>query len=124
MKFLPKALTDYAKFNGRASILEFWTLMGLNIFIILVLPITLHLTFPDFLMSSAWGAGLLLTILIYSLYVLTPTLAVSVRRLHDTSKSAWWLLLYLIPTLGALIFAGMMMDKSTPGSNKYGDEVS
>jgi uncharacterized membrane protein YhaH (DUF805 family) len=57
--------------------------------------------------------------LIYSLGVLLPSLAVGARRLHDTGKSGWWLLLGLIPLVGLILIIFWVMD-SNPGDNQYG----
>ena len=57
---------------------------------------------------------------IYSLAVLIPGLAVGVRRLHDTGRSGWWLLLALIPIIGAIILIVYFAQDSQPESNEYG----
>ena len=57
---------------------------------------------------------------IFSLAVLLPSLAVSFRRLHDIGKSAWWLLLALIPVVGAIILIVFCCKDSEPGENAYG----
>jgi uncharacterized membrane protein YhaH (DUF805 family) len=57
---------------------------------------------------------------IYSLAVLIPSLAVGVRRLHDTGKSGWWLLLALIPVVGVIVLLVFMCQDSNPGQNQYG----
>ncbi|WP_423213353.1 DUF805 domain-containing protein [Shewanella maritima] len=56
---------------------------------------------------------------IYTLLVLIPSIAVAVRRLHDTGHSGWWLLLILIPLLGALILLVVMCFNSKE-DNEYG----
>ena len=57
---------------------------------------------------------------LYTLGVLIPGIAVSVRRLHDTDRTGWWLLMYLIPVIGALVFLVFMVQDSKPGENHYG----
>jgi uncharacterized membrane protein YhaH (DUF805 family) len=57
---------------------------------------------------------------IYSLAVLIPAFAVTVRRLHDIGKSGWWLLLLFIPLAGAVVIFIFMLLDSQPGTNKYG----
>lgn len=68
--------------------------------------------------SAMAGLGLLGGL--YSLAVLIPSLAVSVRRLHDTSRSGWWLLIALIPLVGAIVLIVFMAQDSKPGENQYG----
>jgi uncharacterized membrane protein YhaH (DUF805 family) len=57
---------------------------------------------------------------IYSLVVIVPSIAVSVRRLHDTDRSGWWLLIALIPLIGAIILIIYYVQEGTPGENEYG----
>jgi uncharacterized membrane protein YhaH (DUF805 family) len=57
--------------------------------------------------------------LIYGLAALIPGLAVTVRRLHDSGKSAWWLLIALVPIIGLAIIVLLVLD-SEPAANKYG----
>lgn len=65
------------------------------------------------------GLPLLLTGL-YSIAVFIPSLAVTVRRLHDTGRSGWWLLLMFIPLIGPIILLVFLLTDSQPGTNKYG----
>jgi uncharacterized membrane protein YhaH (DUF805 family) len=52
--------------------------------------------------------------------VLIPSLAVAVRRLHDTGRSGWWLLIGLIPVIGAIVLLVFLVMDSQPGDNEYG----
>ncbi len=56
----------------------------------------------------------------YSLAVLIPSIAVMVRRLHDTNHSGWWWFLILIPIIGWIILLVFLCTDSMPGDNKYG----
>ncbi|MCB1730326.1 MAG: DUF805 domain-containing protein [Halieaceae bacterium] len=55
-----------------------------------------------------------------SLALLLPNLAVSVRRLHDTDRSGWWLLLGIIPIIGTLVLLFFMIQRGTDGANRFG----
>jgi uncharacterized membrane protein YhaH (DUF805 family) len=57
---------------------------------------------------------------IYALGVMIPAMAVSVRRLHDTDRSGWWLLVNFVPVIGAIIFFYFMVLDSNPEINEYG----
>ena len=57
---------------------------------------------------------------LYTLAVLIPGLAVSVRRLHDTEHSGWWLLIVLVPLIGAIVFLIFMIREGQPGLNRFG----
>ncbi|WP_221088058.1 DUF805 domain-containing protein [Deinococcus aquaedulcis] len=119
---------NYANFQGRARRREFWmfTLINTIIMVLLALP-----WYPAYISSVSQGetglpfgaggvAGIFsLLYMVYSLAVLLPNLAVSVRRLHDTGKSGWWYLLNLIPFGSIVVLVFMVLD-SQPGSNKWG----
>ncbi len=115
MSWYLSVLKKYAVFSGRAQRAEYWFFILFNIIISLVLA------FVDTAagtMSAEAGVGLLGGI--YSLAVLIPSIAVSVRRLHDTSRSGWWLLLIFVPLLGFLVLLVFFVMDSTPGSNEHG----
>jgi uncharacterized membrane protein YhaH (DUF805 family) len=57
---------------------------------------------------------------IYALAVLVPSFAVGWRRLHDTGRSGWWMLIGLIPLVGAIILIVFFLQDSAPGDNQYG----
>ena len=57
---------------------------------------------------------------IYALAILIPVVAVTVRRLHDTDHSGWWLLISLIPIIGAIVLFVFTVQDSNAGENKYG----
>ena len=98
---------NYANFNGRASRSEYWW-FGLFLTII---AIALSVVFDSL---SEVGAALL------ALAVIPPSLAVSVRRLHDTDNSGWWFLIMFIPFFGGPILLSFMLDPSASGPNRYG----
>lgn len=99
-------------FRGRARRKEFW-LFALVFFLFGVITLTIDTVF--FYTDSGWGPSF--TIFMLLLYI--PYLAISVRRLHDTGRSGWWLLLGAIP-LGGLFLLAFFLDDSEPGTNKYG----
>lgn len=76
----------YVVFDGRATRSEYWW------FVLFTFLASLALGFVSDLLSS-----------LFSLAVLLPSLAVGARRLHDIDKSAWWLLLWLVPIIGWIV---------------------
>lgn len=82
----------YAQFSGRASLKAFWMFFLVNCLISVVF-VVLEIVF-----QSTWKIEAL-----YSLLVFLPMLSLTVRRLHDTNRSAWWLLVVLVPAIGILI---------------------
>ena len=57
---------------------------------------------------------------LYSLAVLIPTLAVTVRRLHDIDRTGWWIFINLIPLIGTIVLLVFALTPGTPGTNQYG----
>ncbi len=120
MNWYLQVLKKYAVFSGRARRKEFWMFFLFNGIIIFALVAAA--------MAGGSIAGgseglMFLFILLYMLYVLAmliPNIAVSVRRLHDTNRSGWWLLIDLIPFIGGIIILMFMMENSQPGENRYG----
>ena len=106
-------LERYAKFDGRSRRAEFWWYFLANLIISIVLNII------DAAIGFGSGYGGVLSA-IYGLAVLVPGLAVGVRRLHDTDKSGWWLLLVLIPIVGLIVLIVFWATDSTRGANDYG----
>ncbi|MDT7577550.1 MAG: hypothetical protein QOH17_3883, partial [Pseudonocardiales bacterium] len=68
----------------------------------------------------AFSASLGLLGGLYSLAVLLPSLAVGVRRLHDTDRSGWWLLIGLIPIIGGIVLLVFFVLEGTRGPNRFG----
>jgi len=115
MNWYLKVLKQYADFNGRARRQEYWMFVLFNIIFSIVATIldnVLGLASPEV------GYGILTGL--YSLAVLVPGLAVTVRRLHDTSRSGWWILIALIPLVGAICLIVFTAQDSKPGDNEYG----
>ncbi len=97
-------LRKYAEFTGRARRQEFWMFVLVNFIIMAALRM--------------FGLDMIHTL--YSLAVLVPSLAVGARRLHDTGRSGWWLLLNLIPVIGWIVLIVLFAQDSQPGDNEYG----
>jgi uncharacterized membrane protein YhaH (DUF805 family) len=102
-------LKNYAGFSGRARRTEYWMFFLINFIIIVALELI-------------GMAVKVITILagIYGLAVLIPSLAVGVRRLHDTGRSGWWLLIGIIPVIGTIILIVFLATDGQPGDNQYG----
>ena len=115
MNWYLEVLKKYAVFGGRSRRKEYWMFVLFNIIVSVVLAV---LDSMSGTMSATLGMGLLGGL--YSLAVLVPGLAVSVRRLHDTNRSGWWLLIVLIPLVGAIVLIVFMAQDGTPGENGYG----
>ncbi len=109
------ALKKYATFSGRAQRAEYWYFVLFYILIFIGLSILDGMTGS---FSAESGMGFLGGL--FSLALLIPSIAVGARRLHDTGRSAWFLLLALIPLVGAIVLLVFTVQDSTPGDNQYG----
>lgn len=102
-------LNRYAQFSGRAHRSEYWMFFLVNLLIYAGLG-----TVEGLLGIGSFFSGL------YGLAVFIPSLAVAVRRLHDTGRSGWWVLLALIPVLGVIALLVLLALEGEPGPNAYG----
>jgi len=111
MEWYLKVVRDnYANFNGRASRQEYWMFFLFNIIFAIVAG----------LVDVFLGLGFVYLLYVLALFI--PGLAVGVRRLHDVGKSGWFLLISLIPLVGAIWLIVLVASKSNPGENLYGTE--
>ena len=108
----------YLLFNGRASRKEFWAVMLFSVLISFALQLLYTLGFA---ISDNLGLLLALPFVIFSLGMVIPQLAVSVRRLHDTDKSDWWLVLGFIPIFGTIALIVLFSLASSESDNRFGE---
>ena len=100
----------YAEFSGRSRRSEYWyfTLFHfLALIASLFLGVLIGIEFPIFYIA-------------YLLASFIPSLAVLVRRLHDTNKSGWWFLVSFIPLVGTIVLIVFLATDSDPNENQYG----
>ena len=101
MKYYIEGLKKYAEFEGRARRKEYW------MFILFYFIFTIAAVVLDEILGSEP--------VIYTVYVLVlilPYLAVTVRRLHDTDRSGWWILITLVPIIGAIVLLVFLVQDS------------
>ena len=107
------ALSNYATFAGRAARPAFWW------FALFVVLVQFAASFVDYALFAAEGRFGIVGPLV-SLALLLPYLAVGARRLHDTDRTAWWLLIAFVPLIGAIALIVLCALPGTPGPNRYG----
>lgn len=112
MSAVRSCLNNYVTFSGRAPRSEYWWFFLFNIagsVVANIVDIALMgtLGFPIF--SIAWTLGLIL-----------PAIAVSVRRMHDLDKSGWWIFISLVPILGFILIIYWFVSRGTEGANRFG----
>jgi uncharacterized membrane protein YhaH (DUF805 family) len=125
MDLMLQPLRRYADFNGRARRSEYW-LFALFVALVQMATGILSWFVGGDLSEDAFAtpASAIIALLYFGfcLYIFVPSLAVSFRRLHDSGRTAWWMLLVLIPILGHLVLLIFMILDGTPGANRFGDD--
>jgi uncharacterized membrane protein YhaH (DUF805 family) len=115
MSWYLQVLKQYAVFSGRARRKEYWMFVLVNVIISVVLNLVVRITTNESGSSPIFWLSLL-----YSLAILLPSLAVVVRRLHDTNRNGWWILLNLVPLIGSIVLLVWLVTDSNAGENRYG----
>lgn len=111
--------SKYATFSGRASRSEYWY-YALFIFIVECAISVLGFSYGGSANGMApWAAGLSS---LFGLATFLPTLAVSVRRLHDTGRGGGWIFITLLPAIGQIWYLILMILPSENGDNRFGPE--
>lgn len=101
-------IKKYAVISGRATRREYWMFVLYNALISIALCIITAIADATALMA------------VYYIFVLIPSICVSVRRLHDTGHSGWWLLISLVPLVGGIVLLVFYCLDSQKGGNQYG----
>lgn len=121
--YLEVIKNNYANFSGRARRKEYWMFTLVNTIIITVLYAIL-ISSVDMNTGEMSSLGSIAGIIIgiYSLAIIVPSLAVTIRRFHDQDKSGWMFLLAFIPAIGGLIVFVFMCLEGTKGDNRFGPD--
>ncbi|MBE7523737.1 MAG: DUF805 domain-containing protein [Burkholderiales bacterium] len=114
MNWYLMALRKYAQFSGRSRRSEYWYFVLFVVLIeIVLMGIERMLGF-----GSDGGYGMLSSLFALAMFI--PHLAVGARRLHDTGRSGWWLLIGFVPIVGAIVLIWFFVQDGQPGSNAWG----
>lgn len=114
MNWFITALKKYADFSGRAQRSEYWY------FILFYFLIYLGLFVISAVGGRVIGSAVGVLLILFSLAMLIPSLSVCARRLHDTDRTGWWMLISLVPLLGGIILLIFLVQDSQPGENRFG----
>lgn len=109
MQWYIKALKNYFNFSGRARRKEYW-MYTLVYFLLSLIPVVIDTVLGNEIVTT-----------LFFLLHFIPSLSITFRRLHDTGKSAWWLLLGLIPLVGSIIILVFLCMAGEDVANKYGE---
>lgn len=131
MDWYLKVLKEYAKFTGRARRKEFWMFTLFHSIFIILLAILLSFTsantnsydYETDSYSTGDNTSFYITaglLVVYILATFLPTVALTVRRLHDTGKSGWWYFISFIPYIGSFILLIMVCMEGEAKTNNWG----
>jgi uncharacterized membrane protein YhaH (DUF805 family) len=124
MEWYRAVLKKYAVFDGRARRKEYWYFVLFNFLIALGLLIIGFILGFAIAGSASESLAIVIAIIPVSLYgfaMIIPSIAVTVRRLHDIDFSGWWYLISLVPGGSVVLFIFALLD-TKPGPNKYGPD--
>ena len=111
MNWYIEAWKKYAVFGGRSGRQEYWYFVLFHVIAYVLLSIIAGI------IGGRIGGGLLS---LYTAAVSLPGLAATVRRLHDTNRSGWWILISLVPFVGAIVLLVFLAQESHAVENQYG----
>ncbi len=126
MNYFIDVLKKYAVFSGRARRKEFWmyylfyVIIGIALEIISFILTAITAAINNSVLTIIVSILSAVVILAFSLGTLVPTIAVTIRRLHDSGKSGWWYLIALVPLVGAIVLLVFCCLDSESGTNNYG----
>jgi uncharacterized membrane protein YhaH (DUF805 family) len=119
----------YAEFSGRSQRKEYWMFELLVAIVYIMCAIIMSMGAPtiDPYTGAVSGGSALYTIGLsllglFGLATIIPAIAVAIRRLHDTDRSGWWILIGLVPLVGAIVLLIFYVTDGTPGPNRFGPD--
>jgi len=120
MDLMFEPLRRYADFTGRARRSEYWLFWLFCLILEIAALVVVGVMGGSPSPTNLGLGGLLLCAIVLGLFV--PSLAVTFRRLHDTDRSAWWVLIAFLPFIGGLVLFVFTVLDGTPGTNRFGPD--
>jgi uncharacterized membrane protein YhaH (DUF805 family) len=107
MEYFIDAFRKYADFSGRAHRKQYW------MFVLIYSLVYIVLALIDAALGSLWLTS------IFSLVIFVPSMSIGARRLHDTGRTGWWQLIYIIPLIGLIVML-VFLSQESHSENEYG----
>jgi uncharacterized membrane protein YhaH (DUF805 family) len=120
--------SNYVNFRDRAPRSEYWWFVLFNVIVSVIIGIVEAMLGLGSGMAQMGGGSMSASFaggplsIIWMLVNLLPGIGVGVRRLHDTDRSGWWLLIGLVPLVGAIVLLVFFCQKGTTGANRFGPD--
>ena len=113
----------YADFSGRALRSEYWWWTLFTWIVYSVVGSIWGVSLVSSMVGDGDGVGAVGGFLwfVVSIGLLIPSLAVFVRRMHDTGRSGWWWFIGLIPLVGFIVLLVFLVEEGSPSANQYGE---
>ena len=113
---------NYTNFQGRSRRAEYWwpMLMYVIVYVAFLIISGIGSAMGDLGVILIAIAGL--AYVVFGIAIIVPMFAVTFRRLHDTDKIAWWMLISFIPLVGGIVLLIFTVMEGTKGTNKYGPD--
>lgn len=119
MSWIFKAFANTFDFRGRAQRAEYWWFLLFYVVATVVVDI-MDRAFGTTLSDNGRATGMGVIGILFVLFTLVTALSLGVRRLHDTGRSGWWVLLSFIPLIGGIVLLVWAAQDGTPGANRFG----
>jgi uncharacterized membrane protein YhaH (DUF805 family) len=107
MEYFIDAFRKYADFSGRAHRKQYW------MFVLIYSIVYIALAVIDGVLGTLWLTS------IFSLIILVPSISIGARRLHDTGRTGWWQLIYIVPLIGLIVML-VFLSQDSHAENEYG----
>ena len=117
---IKSGFSKYSEFSGRARPSEYWWWVLFSVIVQTVTYVLLITVVASGDAGSMTSAVVIIWVVVWAALLL-PSLAVLVRRFHDTGKSGWFFFLGLIPLIGPILLIVFLVGPGDPGQNRYGD---
>jgi uncharacterized membrane protein YhaH (DUF805 family) len=114
-------LRRYAVFSGRARRKEYWMFVLINILVLILFQVTIAVIAPN-PSAGEFRLPIALSLIAYCLFIFLPSMAVAVRRLHDTNHGGYWIFISLIPLVGGIALFVLHVLDGTSGDNRFGPD--
>jgi uncharacterized membrane protein YhaH (DUF805 family) len=108
-----RCLSKYADFSGRAPRSEYWWFWLATVLTMFTVPFVVGVVTGDPALVEA-------VVLFGVLALALPLLAAGVRRLHDTGRSGWWVMISAVPLVGPIMMLIFLTERGSPQANRYG----
>ena len=127
MEYMLMPFKRYFDFSGRSRRKEYWMFALFNFlvyigFMLIMMALGGGMEYGETASMSPLASVVMIAMFAWGLATIIPSLAVTFRRLHDTDRSAWWILIGFVPIIGGLVLLYFYLIEGTHGPNRFGPD--